>query len=173
MSTDEISLFSGKTFIKTMKKINTLASFFLIAFGIIFFTSCALIDQQTQKEIKEPPPKAVETPAELKPEAKTPPKDINAPVPKTGETQGETPPRIKAVPKVPAKKTPEESGASLQQKYYNAGMKYYSQEKYEEAKKAWQKVIKVNKRSALADKARENIKKTEQILKTLKELSGK
>jgi hypothetical protein len=53
------------------------------------------------------------------------------------------------------------------------GMRYYSQEKYAEAKKAWERVIKLGKRTALADKARENIKKTDQILKTLKEMSGK
>lgn len=148
----------------------TFVVFFLIAASLIFLSSCSLIDQQTKKEVKEPQPTAVPAVVEKAPEHKETPKETKEIPKKAVEKPPEAP---KTVPKSPVQKAPEESTKSEQQKYYNMGMKHYSQEQYEEAKKAWQKVIKLGRKTALANKARENIKKTDQILKTLKEISGK
>jgi len=154
-----------------MKRIKkTFAVFFLIVLGLIFLSSCSLINQQTKKEVKETPP--APAPAEVQPQIKETPQEIKEPPKKTIEKH-ETHHQHKAVPKPPVQKDIGISGKQSQQKYYNLGMKYYSQEQYEEAKKAWQMVIKLGKKTALANKARENIKKTDQILKTLKEISGK
>ena len=60
-----------------------------------------------------------------------------------------------------------------QQRLYDLGMKNYTQENYTEAKKAWQQAIQLGPKSALADKARENLKKADQILKTLQEMEKK
>ena len=58
----------------------------------------------------------------------------------------------------------------LQQKYYDTVLKYYTEENYAEAKKAWQQAIQAGPGTSLAAKARENLNKTERILKTLKSL---
>ena len=154
-----------------MKKIKkTATNIFLIAFGSTFLFSCAFFDQQTQKEIKEPSQKPPAVSEEVKPQPKQAIKE--PPPPKPPAAADEKHPEHKAAPKQPASKTPPGESIS-QQKYYDMGMRYYSQEKYTEAKKSWQKVITLGKRTALADKARENIKKVDQILKTLKEMSGR
>ena len=165
---------------KRMKKIA--AQLFLIALGLIFLSSCAYFDKQTQKEVQEPPQKAPLTSGEIQPkpqpqpqpQPQTPPKEVKEPPRKAPAKAGDAQQAPKAAPKPPAAKTPAVPGETTsQQTYYDMGMRYYSQEKYVEAKKAWERVIKLGKRTPLADKARENIKKTDQILKTLKEMSGK
>lgn len=60
-----------------------------------------------------------------------------------------------------------------QQRFYDQGMKYYSQENYAEAKRAWQQCVQAGPGAPLADKARDYLKKTEQVLKTLKEFEHK
>jgi len=62
---------------------------------------------------------------------------------------------------------------AAQQKYYDLGLKYYTEEKYAEAQKAWQQVIQIGAKTALADKAREYLKKVDQVLKTLNEIGTK
>lgn len=57
-----------------------------------------------------------------------------------------------------------------QQKSYDLGLKYYADEKYREARKAFQQAIEYGPGSSLASKARENLMKTEQVLRTLREL---
>lgn len=156
-----------------MKIKKIVAAFFLIVLGLGFLISCTLIDQQTKKETKETPQITPPAPVEVQPLPKAIPKETKEPPPKDAETTREAHPPTKIAPKPPVQKTPEAPGESQQQKYYNMGMRYYSQEKYAEAKKAWQRVIKLGKRTALANKARENIKKIDQILKTLREISGK
>ena len=157
-----------------MKRIKkTATNIFLIAFGLTFLFSCAFFDQQKQKETKEPvqkSPAVSKEPAQKPPEVKPMPKpkqEIKEPAQKPPAEEEQL--DQKAAPK---KQPAIESGSINQQQYYDMGMKYYSQEKYAEAKKSWQKVIKLGKRTELADKARENIKKVDQILKTLKEMSG-
>jgi len=156
-----------------MKKIKkTATNIFLIALGLTFLFSCASVDQQTQKDTKEPPKKAPVTKEEVKPQPKAPPRETREPSKKAPAAVGEKHPEH--TKQTPPKTPPEPLGeATSQQKYYDMGMRYYSQEKYAEAKKSWQRVIKLGKRTALADKARENIKKVDQILKTLKEMSGR
>lgn len=60
-----------------------------------------------------------------------------------------------------------------QQQYYDLGLKYYTDENYTEAKKAFQQVIQNGPDTSLGVKARHNLDKTEQILKTLKEMEDK
>lgn len=81
--------------------------------------------------------------------------------------------------KTPAARSPQAGGQAkpqpaadpaAQQKYYDMGMRYYSEEKYAEAKKAWQQSIQLGPRTPLASKAQEYLKKTEQVLKTLQEM---
>ena len=76
---------------------------------------------------------------------------------KTGQSSGQVRPQ-------PA------SDPAAQQKHYDMGMRYYSEEKYAEAKKAWQQTIQLGPRTPLASKAQEYLKKTDQVLKTLQEL---
>jgi len=57
-----------------------------------------------------------------------------------------------------------------QQRYYDLGLKYYADEDYSEAKKAFQQAIEYGPDTSLGIKARENLSKTEQVLKTLREL---
>jgi type IV secretory pathway VirB10-like protein len=161
--------------IKIMKRIKkTATNIFLIATCLSFLFSCASVDQQKQKDTKKPPPQAPVVKEAEKPQPKTQPEVKESPLklpPVAEKYQQEhkaAPPKQQA-PKAP----PVPLGLSTQQKYYNMGMRYYSQEKYREAKKAWQRVIKLGRRTSLAEKARENIKKVDQILKTLKEMSGR
>ncbi len=63
--------------------------------------------------------------------------------------------------------------AQAQQRQYDLGMKHYAEENYAEAKKAWEQAVKLGPNTPLADKARENIKKTDQIINTLNELNKK
>lgn len=157
-----------------MKRIKkTATNIFLIALCLSFLFSCASVDQQKQKDTKEPPPKAPAVKEAEKPQPKAPPEVKESPLklpPAAEKYQQEHKPAPKQqVPKTP----PVPSSLSTQQKYYDTGMRYYSQEKYAAAKKAWQRVIKLGRRTELANKARENIKKVDQILKTLKEMSGR
>jgi hypothetical protein len=162
-----------------MKRIKKSATIiFLIALGLIFLSACSSVDQQTKKDTKDTAPKSPAISEEAKKPKPGPatPQEIKEPPRKAPVAPSETPPEQKAAPKPPLKTTapPPAPGETIsQQNYYDMGMRYYSQEKYNEAKKAWQRVIKLGKRTALADKARENIKKVDQILKTLKEMSGR
>ena len=60
-----------------------------------------------------------------------------------------------------------------QQKYYDIGLKYYTEEHYAEAKEAWQQAIQCGPDTPLAKRARENLEKTDKILKTLKSMEQK
>jgi cytoskeletal protein RodZ len=158
-----------------MKRIKrTVMNIFWIALGLTFLFSCTFFDKQTKKETKEPPSKAPAVSEAAKPRPKAAPPEVKEHPKKAPAAAPEKYPEHKPVPKESGPKTPPESKAlSDQQTYYNMGMRYYSQEKYVEAKQAWQKVIKLGRKTALADKARDNIKKVDQILKTLKEMSGR
>lgn len=71
------------------------------------------------------------------------------------------------------KAPPKPVDTAAQQRLYDIGMKCYTEEKYEEAKRNWQKAIQMGPATPVASKAKENLKKTEQILKTLKEIESK
>lgn len=57
-----------------------------------------------------------------------------------------------------------------QKKAYDAGLRYYSDEKYEEARQAWQSAVGYGPSTPLGKKAQEYLEKTEAILKTLQEI---
>lgn len=138
---------------------------FLIALGIALLCSCALFDQQTKKETKDPPAKAPAAgemksqPKAVPPEVKEPPKKAPAVRPKLHEH--------KPVPKESAPKVSPETVLNQQKQYYNDGMRYYTQAKYHEAKASWQEVIKLGPKTKLAAKARNYILKADQKLKYL------
>jgi len=157
-----------------------LTHIFLMVLCLAFLCSCTFFDQQTKKETKEAPPKAtpaVASDVKTSPKAATPQDVKEHPHPQPKKVPAATvekPHEHKPAAKEPESKATQASKIQAeQQKYYNTGMRYYSQEKYVEAKKAWQTVIKLGRKTDLAEKARENIKKVDQILKTLKEMSGK
>jgi outer membrane protein assembly factor BamD (BamD/ComL family) len=63
--------------------------------------------------------------------------------------------------------------AKAQQHYYDLGLRYYLKENYKKAKRAFQIVVENGPNTELGLKARENLKKIEQILKTLEEMESK
>ena len=67
------------------------------------------------------------------------------------------------------------SGAEVrdQQYYYDIGLQHYSKERYTRARKAFQRVIDMGPSTTLGQKARENLKKIQQIEKTLQEIESK
>lgn len=65
---------------------------------------------------------------------------------------------------------PKPVNPAAQQHYYNLGFKHYANENYKEAKKAFQQAVDNGPDTNLGVKARENLKKIEQIMKTLKDM---
>ena len=63
--------------------------------------------------------------------------------------------------------------AKAQQHYYDIGLQQYSKENYGKAKEAFQQAVENGPNTALGEKAQENLKKIQQILKTLEELDIK
>jgi TolA-binding protein len=94
--------------------------------------------------------------------SKTKPKTKASPAKKPG-TKGSA----------PAAPAPRAVDSQAQQKAYDLGLNHYTSEEYEEAKKAWKEVIRLGPNTPLADRARENILKTDQILGTLYKLENK
>ena len=68
---------------------------------------------------------------------------------------------------------PAETKTKTQQQQYDRGLQAYSQENFEEAKAAFQRVIELGPNTALGLKAQENIRKIQKILKTLEEIESK
>ena|SRR3989344_2342840 len=82
-------------------------------------------------------------------------------------------PAHKTPAKTPSRAAPKPVDLQAQQKYYDLGLKYYSEENYAEAKKAWQQVLQLGSHTPLSEKAGEYLKKTDQVLKTLNEIEKK
>jgi outer membrane protein assembly factor BamD (BamD/ComL family) len=59
------------------------------------------------------------------------------------------------------------------QNYYNQGLQFYADEKYHEAKHAWQQVIKMAPNTQLAGKSRLYVKKVNRMLQTLQDIEKK
>lgn len=77
-------------------------------------------------------------------------------------------------PSKPAARTPSKSvDAQMAQQYYDRGVQEYSKENYEEAKTLFQRAIDLTPNKELGLKAQENLKKTQQILRTLDKLKTK
>lgn len=160
-------------------KVN-ITNIFLFAIAVAFFVSCSFFTEQTKKPEKEQTKKT-----ETKESPKTPAAASEDIKPRPKGVVKESPPKAPAAVEkhrdrehAPAHKESAShppAGSNIpatQQKYYNIGMRYYAQDKFEQAKEAWQAVIKLDRKTDLAEKARENIKKVDQILKRLKEMSG-
>jgi TolA-binding protein len=88
----------------------------------------------------------------------------------TGKKVPETTPPAPVKKQYPARVQPKPVDPQAQQRYYDLGLTYYADEDYPKAQKAFQQAIEYGPNSALGIKARENLLKTEQILKTLREL---
>lgn len=80
-------------------------------------------------------------------------------------------PPSKTVPKTPPPSQPVDIKA--QQLHFDRGIQAYSKEKFEEAKAEFQNVIGLGASSALGLKAQENLKKVNQILKSVEEIKSK
>lgn len=76
-------------------------------------------------------------------------------------------------PAKPAVRQSRPVDAKAQQRYYDRGLQYYSKENYDEAEEAFQQVIEFGPNTELGLKAKENLKKIEQIQKTIKEIESK
>ena len=63
--------------------------------------------------------------------------------------------------------------AKAQQQYYDLGLHEYSKENYGEAKEAFEQVIELGPNTPLGQKARDNLKKIQRILRTLEEIESK
>ncbi len=85
-------------------------------------------------------------------------------------TWQKTPPPI---PKPASRPQAKPVDAKAQQQYYDLGLQHYSKENYGEAKKAFKEVIELGPNTKLGLKAKENLKKIDQILKTLEEIESK
>jgi outer membrane protein assembly factor BamD (BamD/ComL family) len=73
----------------------------------------------------------------------------------------------------PARQQAKQVDAKAQREYYDRGLQSYSQENYRDAREAFQQAVEYGPNTAVGMKAKENLKKTEQILKTLEELEKK
>jgi len=74
-------------------------------------------------------------------------------------------PAPRAQPKAPDPKA--------QQYYYDLGLQRYSEENYAKAEQAFQQAVENGPATTLGIKAQENLKKIQQILKTLEEMESK
>jgi TolA-binding protein len=83
------------------------------------------------------------------------------------------PPPPPSKPATRPQSKPTEAKAKIQQQQYDRGLQAYSQENFEDAKAAFQRVIELGPNTALGLKAQENIRKIQKILKTLEEIKSK
>jgi len=70
-------------------------------------------------------------------------------------------------------KTQQHADPIAQQQYYDQGLQHYSKDNYGEARAAFQQVVDLGPNTALGLKAKENLKKIDQILKTVEEIEAK
>ncbi len=82
------------------------------------------------------------------------------------------PPAQQAAPPIPAPPV-KPADLAAQKALYEEGLKFYSEEKYLEAKKSWEQALEISTTSELSGHILENLKKTDQVLKTLQEIQGK
>ena len=75
---------------------------------------------------------------------------------------------------VPAARQPSQAvDTKAQQLHYDKGIQAYSNENFEEAKVEFQRVVDLGAGSALGLKAQENLKKVNQILRSVEEIKSK
>jgi TolA-binding protein len=155
-----------------MKRIKGTAIYiFLIAMSLAFLYSCAFLDQQTQQETKEPSSITPAVSEETKRTPKVEPQEVKEQPKKSPAVHKKHREQKPALKDSDPKTSPAgETLSNQQKKYYNDGMRYYTQAKYHEAKEAWQEVIKMGPKTKLAAKARNYILKADQKLKFLEQM---
>jgi TolA-binding protein len=85
-----------------------------------------------------------------------------------------TPKKVRHTPRSPsARPQPKPVDAKAQQYYYDRGLQQYSKENYDEAEEAFEQAVENGPNTPLGQKAKENLKKVQQILKTLEEIESK
>lgn len=60
-----------------------------------------------------------------------------------------------------------------QQHYYDIGLRHYAKDDYQEAKEAFERVVELGPNTPLGQKAQKNLRKIQQIQKTLKDIESK
>jgi len=93
------------------------------------------------------------------------------PTPSEPEVQTQQKPKPQPKPKLQSKPKPADTEAAKQ--YYDQGLQEYSRENYQKAMALFQRVIDLEPYAELKSKAEENLKKTQQILKTLNSIETK
>jgi len=75
----------------------------------------------------------------------------------------------------PAKAAPAKASfsAAEQKKAYDRGMKFYTQEQYKEARKAWQEAVRMGPSTPIGKQAQDYLRDVEQTIKTLEGIQGK
>jgi len=87
--------------------------------------------------------------------------------------KGPPPPKPAAKSQPAAKQPTKTVDTKAQQQFYDRGLQLYSKESYRDAQSAFQQVIELGPNTVLGQKAQENLKKIQQILKTLDEMGSK
>lgn len=60
-----------------------------------------------------------------------------------------------------------------QKKAYDRGMKFYTQEQYKEARKAWQEAVRMGPNTSIGKQAQDYLRDVEQTIRTLEGIQGK
>lgn len=63
--------------------------------------------------------------------------------------------------------------AAEQKKAYDRGMKFYTQEQYKEARKAWQEAVRMGPSTTIGKQAQDYLRDVEQTIRTLEGIQGK
>lgn len=76
-------------------------------------------------------------------------------------------------PKQQTRPQPKSGDSRAQKQFYDLGVQHYSKENYNEARSAFQQAVDLGPDTMLGQKAQENLRKIQQILKTLEEIESK
>lgn len=63
--------------------------------------------------------------------------------------------------------------AAEQKKAYDRGMKFYTQEQYKEARKAWQEAVRMGPSTPVGKQAQDYLRDVERTIRTLEGIQGK
>jgi Tfp pilus assembly protein PilF len=85
-----------------------------------------------------------------------------------------TPKKARHAPRKPsARPQTRPVDAKAQQHYYDLGLQQYSKEDYDDAEESFEQAVAYGPNTPLGQKAKENLKKVQKILKTLEEIESK
>ena len=79
----------------------------------------------------------------------------------------------KATPPPPKAPARQHVDTRAQQQYYDLGLQQYTKENYGEARDAFEQAVELGPNTSLGQKAQENLRKIQRILKTLEEIESK